>query len=114
MKHTIDASGKSIGRVATEAAVLLMGKHSADFARNAAAVLKVEITNASKAKISEKKMDSKTYSRYSGYPGGLKTLSLRQVAAQLGFQEVFKDAVYGMLPSNKLRPTMMKNLIITE
>ncbi len=112
--HTIDAKGKKLGRVATEAAVILMGKTTPDFVKNKTSPVKVTITNASKAAISEKKLDEKIYRTYSGYPGGLKTKTMRQVTQKLGYSEIFQDAIYGMLPNNKLRKPRMKNLTITE
>ena len=113
-KYTIDAKGKKLGRVASEAAVFLMGKNRTDFARNTVAPVKVEIVNVSKALISEKKLSQKRYVRYSGYPGGLVSPSMKNVIDKKGYREVFSLAVYGMLPSNKLRPILMKNLTITE
>jgi len=114
MKYTIDAQNKGIGRVATQAAVLLLGKNRADFAKNAIPDVTVEIKNTSKAKIDPKKMSQKTYSQYSGYPGGLKQPTMAKVIEKKGYREVFKKAVSGMLPKNKLRAKMMNNLIITE
>lgn len=114
MKYTLDAENKSIGRVATQAAVYLMGKNMPDFKRNAIPDIKVEITNTSKASIPESKRLQKTYSRYSGYPGGLKQPTMEQVIEKKGYSELFKEAVSGMLPKNKLRQKMMNNLTITE
>jgi large subunit ribosomal protein L13 len=111
-KHTIDAEGKRIGRVATQAAVLLMGKNLKEFKRNSIPEITVEIINSSKAKIDDKKMEQKTYSRYSGYPGGLKKPTMIQVIHKKGHKELFKEAVSGMLPKNKLRAKMMNNLIV--
>ena len=112
MKYTIDATNKKIGRVATEAAVFLMGKNLASFRRNAIPNVTVEIKNTAKASIDEKKMLQKTYSRYSGYPGGLKQPTSKQVVGKKGHKELFREAVLGMLPKNKLRVKMIKNLII--
>lgn len=114
VKYTIDAENKRIGRVATEAAVFLMGKNLATFAKNIVPNVKVEIKNTSKALIDDTKKAQKTYSRYSGYPGGLKQPTMEQVIAKKGFGELFKEAVSGMLPKNKLRSKMLSNLIITE
>jgi len=114
MKHTLDAENKSIGRVATQAAVFLMGKNLPDFKRNGIPAVTVEIKNTSKAIIDDKKMLQKTYSRYSGYPGGLRQPTMAQVIEKKGYSELFKEAVSGMLPKNKLRQKMMNNLIITE
>jgi large subunit ribosomal protein L13 len=114
MKYTIDAENKRIGRVATEAAVFLMGKNLTTFAKNTIPNIKVEIKNTSKALILDSKKAQKTYSRYSGYPGGLKQPTMEQVIVKKGYSELFKEAVSGMLPKNKLRAKMMNNLMITE
>lgn len=114
MKYTLDAENKKIGRIATQAAVYLMGKNLNDFKKNAVADVKVEIKNASKVSVNQTKFETKTYSRYSGYPGGLRQPTMEQVVAKKGYGEVIKEAVSGMLPKNKLRTRMLKNLIITE
>ncbi len=114
MKYTLDAENKKIGRVATEAAVFLMGKNLPDFKRNTIPQVKVEIKNSSKLVIDEKKRSQKTYSRYSGYPGGLRQPTMTQVIAKKGYREILKEAVSGMLPKNKLRTKMLNNLTITE
>ena len=113
--YTLDAENKAVGRVATQAAVFLMGKNKADFARNKIPNITVSITNASKAKISSPaKLMQKTYSRYSGYPGGLKQPTMAKVIKDKGYGEIFKEAVSGMLPKNRLRSKMMNNLKVTE
>ncbi len=114
MKYTLDAQNKRIGRIATEAAVFLMGKNLPDFKRNTIPEVKVEIKNSSKLLIDQNKKDQKTYSRYSGYPGGLRQPTMTQVIAKKGYSEILKEAVSGMLPKNKLRTKMMNNLTITE
>lgn len=114
MKYTLDAENKKIGRIATVAAEYLMGKNLPDFARNVIPEVTVEIKNTSKVIIDDKKLTQKTYSRYSGYPGGLKQPTMEQVIAKKGYGELFREAVSGMLPKNKLRARMMKNLIVTE
>ncbi|MEX0931346.1 MAG: 50S ribosomal protein L13 [Candidatus Paceibacterota bacterium] len=114
MKYTIDATGKKLGRVASEAATLLMGKNSPEYARNKAPEVTVAITNAGKLSLAIKKLEQTKYSSYSGYPGGLTFKSMEQIIEKKGISEVLKMATKGMLPSNKLRPIMMKNLIITE
>ncbi len=114
MKYVLDAENKRIGRIATQAAVFLMGKNMPDFAKNKIPAVTVEIKNTSKALIADNKKTQKTYSRYSGYPGGLRQPTMEQVIAKKGYSEIFKEAVSGMLPKNKLRSKMMNNLIITE
>jgi len=110
----IDAQNRSIGRVASEAAVALMGKDKVGYQPHVTPVDKVEITNASKASISGKKLKEKIYTRYTGYPSGLRERTLEEVIAKKGYEEVFKKAIYGMLPNNKLRPIMLKNLTIID
>ncbi len=112
--YTIDANGKALGRVASEAAVLLRGKGKADFERNAISDVAVTIVNASKLKVTERKLTGKTYTRYTGYPGGLRQPTMREVITKKGWKEVVWLAVYGMLPGNKLRPKILKHLTITE
>ena len=114
MEHTIDAQGKKLGRIATAAATMLMGKDRTDFVRNAIPDVKVSIINAGKIWTSNKKMEEKIYTTYSGYPGGLKEETYAKVKKNKGMQEIVKKAVYGMLPDNKLRPIRMKRLTITD
>ena len=114
MNHTIDATDKSLGRLASEVAALLIGKNKLDFARNVLSGNTVTVTNASKLRISPKKMDGKFYKRYSGYPCGLKELSMAHVVEKKGHKEVLSIAVKGMLPKNKLTNGMMKSLTIND
>ena len=112
--HTIDAKGKKIGRIASQAAVLLMGKNKTDFARNIVPEVKVAIINASQASVAAGKIADKKFKNYSGYPGGLKLTSFIRMVEIKGYAEVFKKAIYGMLPKNKLRSKMILNLKISE
>ncbi len=114
MKYTIDATGKKMGRVASEAATLLMGKNSVEFARNKAPLVTVSITNASKLSLTQKKKDDTVYTTYTGYPGGLKLQTLDQMITKKGYAEALRTATKNMLPANKLRAVMLKNLIISE
>lgn len=114
MEYTIDAQGKKLGRIAGEAAIVLMGKNRAGFVRNAIPSVKVKIANASKISVTNKKLQNKIYKSYSGYPGGLKEKSMKKVVMDKGVAEALRIAIRGMLPKNKLRDRMMKNLIITE
>ena len=113
-KFTIDATGKSLGRLATEVASILLAKNSASFAKNFTAKVKVAVTNAGKIAVTGNKMDSKTHKRFSLYPGGLKTPNWADVASKKGFKELLRHAVEGMLPKNSLQKERMKNLTITE
>jgi large subunit ribosomal protein L13 len=110
----IDATGRSLGRVASEAAMHLMGKTSAKFQRHTYSGLPVQVVNASKVRISSKKLEEITHKRYSGYPGGLKITKAVETAEKKGMKELVKLAVYQMLPGNKLRGQIMKNLKIED
>lgn len=114
MNHTIDATGRPIGRVATEVATILMGKDLPTYKANVVADVKVEIVNASKASIHPKKLKQVKYKRYSGYPSGQTEETMESVIERKGISEVFEKAVYGMLPSNRLRSIIMKNLSVSE
>ncbi len=111
---TIDATGKVPGRIATEIAVILMGKDRTDFARNRIPEVAVEVVSAGKMLLDAKKLRDKMYSHHSGFPGSLTRHSMGHVVEKKGAREVLRRAVYGMLPKNKLRPRMMKNLKIKE
>jgi large subunit ribosomal protein L13 len=113
-KITIDAKNRKLGRVASEAAHVLMGKNKVDFARHRIPVQTVEIINAGRADISDKKKETKIYQRYSGYPGGQKDEILARLIDKKGIPEAFRRAVRGMLPANKLRAKMLKQLIVIE
>ena len=112
--HTIDASEKTFGRVASATAKALMGKNSPDYIANQVADVRVYITNAGKTKISVRRMNETLHERYSGHPGGFKTSTNAKIVEKKGWKGLYELAVYGMLPANKLRPLMMKRLTITE
>lgn len=114
MKHTLNAQGKKMGRVASEAARLLLGKDSTDFAKNNVADCLVEITNAAKTDITAKKRTGEIYVTYTGHRGGLNKETLGELRNRRGIAEVYRRAVYKMLPDNKLRTRRMKNLIVKE
>jgi len=113
-EYTIDALNKAVGRVATEAAMKLMGKNMPSYAPNLAPEVKVKIINASKAKIPLKKFRTKEYHRHSQYRGGQKTETMESLSKKFGYGKIFEKAVYGMLPKNKLRSIMIKNLSVSE
>lgn len=113
-EYTIDANGKALGRVATEVVKLLRGKNDTNFTNHLAPNVKVTIINASKLDVSPKKLKEKIYRHYTGHPGGLREKKMADLIANKGWSEPIKKAVYGMLPDNRLRAVMMKNLIITE
>ena len=114
MTYKIDAKGKSVGRVATEAASILMGKTSPAFQKHLAADVEVVIENASKVSIAPSKLGEVRAKSYSGYPGGLKERTTAQVIEKKGFGEIFIHAISRMIPRNRLHKVRMKNLTITE
>ncbi len=107
--HTINASGQSVGRVATNAANLLRGKNESSFEYNQDKGHFVIVENILELKFTGKKLDQKKYYSYSGYPGGLKEKKMGEVFDK-NPGEVVKKAVYKMLPKNKLRKEMIKRL----
>ncbi len=107
--HTIDATGKILGRLASEVATLLRGKDKVGFKPHMDEGDVVIIENADKIKLSGDKLNSKKYFRHSGYPGGLKEKPLKKMMEERP-EEVIKRAVYGMLPKNKLRDKTIKRL----
>lgn len=111
---TVDASGKSLGRLASEVAALLNAKNSVFFVKNKVADVSVKVINASKIRVTGNKMKESVHKNFSGYPGGLKETSLAHVVEKKGFGELVLHAVHGMLPKNKLQDIRMKNLVVEE
>ncbi|MFA6551435.1 MAG: 50S ribosomal protein L13 [Patescibacteria group bacterium] len=109
--YTIDASGKAIGRIATQAAILLRGKNKPEYEKREDTGGWVEIKNINQAKFTGLKLTQKTYKHFSGYPGGLKQKKVSEVFLK-NPGDVLRRAVLGMLPKNKLRPEMIKRLRI--
>ena len=109
---TIDASGRTLGRVASEVAMSLMGKTKATFERNIYSGMPVTVVNASKLRITPKKLAEIYHTRYSGIPGGLRITHGAETATKMGLKELIKLATFQMLQDNKLRREMMKNLTI--
>lgn len=110
----IDATNKSLGRLASEVAKLLMGKNKPTYERHVKPTDKVEVINASKMRISGTKLGSKKYIRYSGYPGGQKVETMSQFVGKRGYAKLLEYTVEGMLPRNKLKKIMMTNLTVKE
>lgn len=111
---TIDAKDQTLGRVASKAARVLLGKHTVEFAKNSVAQEGVTIINASKVRLSGAKQKDKKYVRYSGYPGGQKTENYAMLAARRGETEAVRRAVLGMLPKNRLQAKRIKMLTIQK
>ncbi len=107
--HVMDASGKILGRLATQVAGLLMGKHKPIFSRHMDVGDFVVVINAGKVAVTGNKAKDKFYYRHSGYPGGLKSINLEKMM-QTNPAGVIEHAVKGMLPKNRLRARMMKRL----
>lgn len=112
-EYIFDAEGQSLGRMASEIAMALRGKNEPSFQPNRAPDITITINNASKVSLNDSQLKAE-YKRYSGYPGGLRHESRDHAIERLGFKIVWEKAVKGMLPNNRLRPIMMKNLIINE
>jgi large subunit ribosomal protein L13 len=105
----IDAADKALGRTATRVAKLLMGKHKPIYAPHIDTGDYVVVINAAKLKVTGRKAEQKTYYRHSGYPGGLKSASFKELFSQDPVR-VVELAVKGMLPHNSLGRAMFKKL----
>jgi large subunit ribosomal protein L13 len=105
----VDATGQNLGRFATQIAAYLLGKHKPTFTPGVAVGDHVVVVNAAKLGLSEKRLDTKNYYKHSGYPGGLKTVGLREQIATHP-DRVIRAAVWGMLPHNKLGRQLIKRL----
>jgi large subunit ribosomal protein L13 len=108
--HLFDAKKEILGRMATEIAMILRGKNKADFTPNIDGGDLVVVINSDQLKVSGNKMEGKMYHYYSGYPGGVRSLKLKDVVEK-DSRKAIEEAVYGMLPKNKLRDKMMKRLL---
>jgi large subunit ribosomal protein L13 len=111
--HVIDASGKTLGKLATQVANLLMGKHKPTFVPYLDTGDFVIVLNATKVKVTGKKPQQKTYYRHSGYPGGLKAETYEEMMATHPTR-IIEHAVKGMLPHNRLGRAMFKKLKVYE
>lgn len=107
--HVIDASGKTLGKLATQVTGLLMGKHKPIFSPNLDTGDFVVVINAEKVQVTGNKAKQKLYYRHSGYPGGLKSTTLEKTM-QTDPTQVIEHAVKGMLPHTRLGARMRKKL----
>jgi large subunit ribosomal protein L13 len=107
--HVLDAENVAVGRVATQAATLLMGKHKPTFSPFLDTGDHVIVLNAAKVKLTGHKEEQKLYRRHSGYPGGLVEVSARKMRATKPTALV-REAIAGMLPKTKLGKQMIRKL----
>ncbi|MEE8163495.1 MAG: 50S ribosomal protein L13 [Anaerolineae bacterium] len=107
--YLVNAEGKTLGRLASEIAKVLRGKHKPIYTPHLDCGDYVIVINADKVRVTGRKLDQKMYYRHSGYPGGLKSISLRN-QLQKHPERVLEAAVRGMLPKNRLGRKMMKKL----
>jgi large subunit ribosomal protein L13 len=105
----IDANGQVLGRLATRIARLLIGKDKPTYTPFLDCGDHIVVINAERVKLTGNKMDQKVYRHHSGWPGGLKEVSIRSLM-QRRPEEVIREAVLGMLPKNKLRARRAKKL----
>jgi large subunit ribosomal protein L13 len=109
--YLVDAEGKTLGRLATQVATYLMGKHKVQFAAHLDCGDNVVIINADKIAVSGNKLEDKMYYRHSGYPGGIKETNLATLLARHPTQALEK-AIAGMLPKNRLQDDRLRRLKI--
>lgn len=109
MTYLVDASGKTLGRLATRIATILIGKGKTVFAKDQLCGDQVIVVNAKKIYVSGRKPKQKIYNHYSGYPGGLKTYTFEELLAKKP-EEIITRAVSRMLPKNTLGREMLRRL----
>lgn len=109
--YVVDAEGQTLGRLASRIAPIIKGKHKPIYTPHLDCGDYVIVINADKVRVTGQKMDQKFYHRHSGYPGGLRSISLRDQLATYP-ERVLQSAVKGMLPKNKLGRRMIKKLKI--
>jgi large subunit ribosomal protein L13 len=107
----VDANDQTLGRLATQVASLLLGKHKPTFTPGVEIGDYVVVVNAERIRVTGKKMTDKNYYRHSNYPGGLKTVSLQR-QLEIHPERVLRSAVWGMLPHNKFGRHIIKKLKI--
>jgi large subunit ribosomal protein L13 len=105
----VDANDQNLGRLATQIAAILIGKHKPIFTPGFPVGDFVVVVNAERIQVTGNKLDDKYYYRYSGYPGGLKATTLRQQLSRYP-DRVIRSAVWGMLPHNKLGRKLLNRL----
>lgn len=111
---TIEAAGVPIGRIASQVAHVLQGKHRTDFVKQKDPTDRVRVAHIDQAIFTGKKMVDKVYHHHSGHPGGLKTESVRQMMDKGGMEAVLLHAIKRMLPDNRLRTERMKRIEFSD
>lgn len=109
--YLVDANGQTLGRLASKIAAVILGKHKPNFTPGVDTGDFVIVINAERIAVTGKKMEDKVYYSHSGYPGGLKSITLRQQLVKFP-DRVIRAAVWGMLPHNKVGREMIKKLKI--
>ena len=107
--YLLDADNQILGRLASRAAVVLMGKHKPDYTPFLKTGDHVIVVNAKKVRLTGKKEDQKIYRRHSGYPGGLREINARHLRAKFP-ERLIQQAIHGMLPKNKLGKHLARRL----
>lgn len=110
-KHELNADGAILGRIASEAAQFLMGKHKSTFSKHIDTGDFVVIKNADKVRVTGRKEEQKMYYRHSGYPGGFKQIPYADMKKKHP-ERIIEHAVKGMLPKNRLQSQRMKRLSV--
>jgi len=111
--HLFDAKGKVLGRLSTEIARILMGKHKVSYAPHIDGGDFIVIINCDDIAVTGNKPESKVYHRFSGYPGGIHSITLEDQMKK-DSRRVLWQSVYNMLPKNKLRDRMLTRLLINK
>lgn len=112
-KITVDATDQSLGRLASKIAVLLRGKNLPSYEPNITPQVEVSVKNLKKVKFTGNKLKGKIYYRYTGYHGGIKKSTLGEKWAK-NPSEVLRYSVYSMLPKNKTRDKIIRNLKVVQ
>jgi large subunit ribosomal protein L13 len=107
--HVVDAEGQVLGKLASNAARILMGKHKASYTPFLDTGDHVVVINAAKVRLTGRKEENKVYRHFTGYPGGLVEMGVRRVKATRPARMV-EDAIFGMLPKTKLGKQMYRKL----
>lgn len=105
----VDANDQTLGRLATKIAALLLGKHKPNYTPGVDNGDYVVVINAERVRVTGRKLDQKVYYRHSGYPGGLRSVTLRE-RLQRNPERVIRDAVWGMLPKNSYGRKLIRKL----